>query len=445
MNSQTQRIKLEIIPIDIDKANVYGVQASREATRINLNETIKAALELKMYLGVDWKYMPGTFNDDFRNYLSGWNDSDDIYKKSKDDHELLYLNLDLQDNGCTRRCSHCFTMAGQIDIDRGRAKSSECGPKKRKAISKDRLIEQIAKAKDKLGLKAVRILGRGEPTESSYLLEFTEIMNDLGLQTVIFTRGHVMGNDPHTEIVFGKFGIKKGIQLVERLYELNASIVLGYSALNDIIHNGMIGIENHSNYCRKGLKHFIDAGFINSNPTRLAIEAPIAKLNMNEMPVSYILFQCLGISPIYNTYMVTGRADQSYFDSNTPSLQERLLLHSEIIYYMESLGIKGGIGPYLGTKECHDVSNGLYIPSSGDIRPCTGYESSESIKGDLNIEDIDIIWERSKIKGLQSLCPPKINHGFSLNYEDLLNECLDKNRTKFKSRYDEIIMGLGFS
>ena len=434
--------RLVIKPIQLDSQNVYGIEAKMESEKLNLYKIIKSALKLKQDLDISWKYKSDSFSSNFENYVKGWNASDEIYRQSKSNHKLLYLNIDLEDNGCTRRCSHCFTMAGQIDNERGRSKSSNSFPKIRKKLSRTRLINQIALAKEKLGLESVRILGRGEPTESPYLIEFIEQMASLDIVTVIFTRGHVAGNDTHTKKVFNRYGINSGRHLVKKLNELNASIILGYSALNDSIHDGMNGVYNHSKYSREGLKRFLQTGYRNSNPTRIGIETPIAKINISEIPVSYILFQCLGISPIFNTYMVTGRADQKFFESNTPAFMERLKLHTEVVFYMRQLGIKDKIGAYLGTKECHDISNGLYIPSSGDIRPCTGFESKQSIKGDLNNEDIIQIWERSKIEGEQSLCPPKINHGFPLNYEEQLEECIKVNSDYFYQKYKLIVSAL---
>lgn len=437
--------KLIIEPVSINKDFVYGLNAQKESSLNSEDRIISSALKLKEQLGLDWKYLPNTFPKNFSNFLRGWNTTNSDYHNSENDPELLFLNIDLEDNGCTRKCSHCFTMSGMVDIERGRKKNDKIPAKVKKKITKDRLISQIALAKEKLGLKAVRILGRGEPTESPYLLDFLYEMKNLGIITVIFTRGHVIGNDLHSYKVFNKHGIKNGYQLAEKLNELDASVVLGYSALNDTIHDGMTGINNHSKFSREGLKRLVALGFQDSTPTRIAIEAPIAKINMDEMPISYLLFQCLGISPIFNSYMVTGRADQKYFDSNTPKFEERLKLHAQVYYFMKSLGIVGKIGPYLGTKECHDVSNGLYIPSSGEIRPCTGYESKNSIQGDLNEINLDEIWNNSNLKGKQSICPPKINHGFPLNYEELLIACIEKNMIQFKQDYERIIQKLGLT
>ncbi len=436
---------LKFSPIKLSKNNVYGEEAFHSFQRSTFEKTIKSALLLKNKLGVNWKYEPGRFPQNFQNYVKGWNSTEEELKNNADNSKLYFINLDLDDNGCTRRCSHCFTMKGQIDLERGRKSQGAYFPKLKKKLEKKRLLEQIKIAKEELGLKSIRLLGRGEPTESPYLLEFVETISDLGLSTVLFTRGHVIGNDSHAKLVYNKYGIKGGYELAERLFQNNVSVIQGFSALNNVVHDGMTGIEGHSKYSEIGLQRFLELGFNKGNPTRIGIEAPIAKINMDEFPISYVFFQCMGISPIYNSYMVTGRADEKFFNSNTPSLKERIKLHSKIMHFMMRMGIGNEVGAYLGTKECHDVEHGLYIPSTGDVRPCTGYESKESIKGDLNKEDIRLIWENSRIKGRQHICPPKINHGFPNNYINLLNEELTNNKTTFEDEFQRIINGLGFN
>ncbi|MEX0966756.1 MAG: hypothetical protein WD077_05925 [Bacteroidia bacterium] len=443
LSDNAQQERLSIQPINLSSDHVYGKEAEKSSKKIRLENTIAKALQLKATLGSVWKYIPGQFPSDFQNYTKGWNSPDKDNQRNSDNAQMFYINLDLEDSGCTRKCSHCFTMAGQIDIERGRIRENRVQPLTRKILNKVRLIEQIKIAQEELGLRSVRLLGRGEPTESSYLLEFTEKMAELGVVTVLFTRGHVVGNDIHARRVYRGYGIENGFQLAERLFAQNVSVIHGYSALNDTVHDGMTGIEGHSKESTLGLQRFVETGFLNHHPTRLGIEAPIAKINMIEFPVSYVFFQCIGISPIFNSYMVTGRADQSFFDKHTPSFEERLDLHAKIVYFMRQMGIKGQVGPYLGTKECHDVEHGLYIPSSGDVRPCTGYESIESIQGDLNVEDIRDVWAHSRIKGRQHICPPKLNHGFPLDYVSQLEDMLSKRSHLYDQEYQQIISGLG--
>ena len=432
-----------------DREFPYGRAAEKRAAAITFEETIEQARQLKEFLGVDWKYLPGKFPQPFENYTAGWNAPASVLKDADETGKLLFLNIDLEDNGCTRACPHCYTMEGQIDADRGRHLPATKSKLKtlptyndRKQLPKERLVEQIAEATS-LGLRSVRILGRGEPTESPYLLDFVDAMDSLGVQTLIFTRGHVIGNDMHTELVYGGRGIATGVDLAKYLFDKNASIILGYSALDDVVHDGMVGIDGHAAEAREGLKRLITLGYHESHPTRVGIEAPVCKLNVREMKVAYALFQSLGISPVFNSYMVTGRTDENLFTRFTPALEERLDSHAQITHSMEALGITADIGAYQGTKACHDVEHGLYIPSTGEVRPCPGYQSRESIKGDIATESIVNIWQKSRPGREQHVCEPKVAHGFPLNYVKLAEKMLGKDREHYAQVHDRIIDGLG--
>ena len=441
MSKKSSR-KLDIRPIKLAPNAVYGDEAESASKKVSFESTIQNAHDLKKYLGHDWKYRPGEFPSTFENYTSGWNASESELQNAKAKGEMIFLNIDLEDNGCTRNCAHCFTMGGQIDIERGRTPNISGIRLPRARLPEDTLIKQIEQAKRQLGLKYVRILGRGEPKESPGLIRFLEQMNELGIRTVIFTRGHVIGNDAHTNKVYGKFGINTGADLGKKLYELNTSIILGYSALNDTIHDGMVGVYGHAQYSRHGLKTLMDLGFHSENPTRLGIEAPVAKFNMAEFPVSYILFQCLGISPVYNAYMVTGNSNEEFFHKYTPSQSERVKLHGQIQEYMAKLGIESGVGAYLGTKPCHDVELGLYVPSNGLVRPCPGYEGPDSIKGDLSSDNIVDVWRNSRINREQHICEPKVAHGFPLNYKNIVSSVMEEEASSGKEIFEQITSGL---
>lgn len=428
--------------IVVSKEFVYGKDAEDAASGITLHSAVQDAVSLKSFLNHPWRFLPGDFPGDYQNYVAGWNISENDIGKARIDDALLFLNLDLEDNGCSRRCSHCFTMDGQIDRERGRLQRTAQSASPRRTLTQERLIDQIVKAKQLLGLQAVRILGRGEPTESPYLLDFLEQLAEHGIQSVVFTRGHVLGNDQLCRTIFKRHNISGGEQLAERLFQLNASVITGYSALDDLVHDGMTGIHGHAKESRIGLRRLMDLGFHRCNPTRLGVEAPISRLNMKEMPVSYVLFQCLGISPVYNAYMVTGRSDEEFFLSHTPSLEERLHLHAKIQTFSRMMGICGGVGAYLGTRECHDVEHGLYIPSTGLVRPCPGYEAADSIVGELITDDVTEIWEKHRVVRPQHICQPKIAHGFPLNYGTLVENAITKNRDAFENEFTDIVRGI---
>ena len=140
----------DLIELKREQIKVTSSKVLKESSQITFSDIVAQAKAIKDSLGIDWvNGIP--FPDGFQNYVRGWNDTDAALKDAEENHRLLCLNMDFGD-GCALRCPHCFTMEGAIDA-RGR-----------KQMSFERVKESILEAKE-LGLKHVRILGRGEPTQ----------------------------------------------------------------------------------------------------------------------------------------------------------------------------------------------------------------------------------------------------------------------------------------
>ena len=423
----------------------------KDLSQLNLDDFIDAACTLKEEIQGEWRHsIP--LSDDFENYVRGWNAPDALLKEAEREKRLLYINMDFGD-GCTLHCPHCFTQEGAIDA-RGRD-----------PLPYEHLKEAMLDAK-KMGLLSVRILGRGEPTQwiagghkgphltpraGEDFLDFVEFLSDNDIIPVIFTRGQIIGNDDRVRWAYGgAHGIENGVQLVERLYALGATIFLGFSSLFPEINNEMVGrpateLYNYDTVCLRALKLCMDMGFNEGNPTRLAVEAPITNLNIREMLVRYILFQMLNISPCSNVYMVTGRAMTYGLREITDPGQDAFLdMYATITRAMERMGIGGRIGPYAGTKKCHDVSNGLYLTLNGDVYPCPGYEGLHNMIGSLRNHSMDEIWENSIYGGHpQSICPPKIATHFPPDFEDQVKEKMAACQDRYDRDFEYICERLG--
>jgi hypothetical protein len=304
------------------------------------------------------------FSEGFQNYVQGWNETDEVIREAEANHRLLYLNMDFGD-GCFLRCPHCFTMEGEIDA-RGRQQ-----------ISFGRVKETILEAKD-LGLRCVRILGRGEPTQwianptkstglqpkpGEDLIDFVQFLHENGIVPLMFTRGYILGDQRFIESSFGgAHGVQSGDDLVRLLADNGVSLFLGVSSIFPEVNDEMVGRPkkeryNYDDVCRRALRLAISQGLNRPNPTRLAVEMPITNLNIAEMAVRYVLFQCMNISPCTNVYMVTGRAMTYGLGEITDPPQGQFMeRYAMVLQFARNMGINLKIGPYAGTKECHDVS-----------------------------------------------------------------------------------------
>lgn len=412
---------------------------------LGLDDIIGEARALREELNLDWRN-PIPFADNHENYVRGWNATETELRSASANGELLFLNLDFG-TGCTLNCPHCFTVEGAIDR-RGR-----------QFMPYSLLKERILEAKT-LGLRAVRILGRGEPTQwvargrsledtGGDIVDFLRFLAREEIIPVVFTRGQLIGHDPAVQRFYGGHdGMERGEDLVRLLADCGASVFLGISSIFPDVNNEMVGRGEQGDYdrwCRRALSLCVSAGLTSSNPTRLAVESPITTLNIAEMPVRYLLFQLLNISPCMNTYMVTGRMQALGLGELTDPSQEQFLdMYAAIHHFMRRLGIRDGLGPYAGTKECHDVSHGLYLTLNGDVYPCPGYESAQNFLGSVRRNTIREIWENNPLgRRPQSICPPKIATHFPPTFQREVLELLDRQAARYDQMFETICEGLG--
>jgi MoaA/NifB/PqqE/SkfB family radical SAM enzyme len=429
-----------------EQIKVTANKVLKELSQLTFDDIVAQAKMIKEDLGIDWIHgVPFPFG--FQNYVRGWNETDEALKEAEENHRLLYLNMDFGD-GCALRCPHCFTMEGAIDA-RGRNQ-----------MDFNRVKESIIEAKE-LGLRHIRILGRGEPTQwiaqpaarggmhpnpGEDLIDFIEFLHSLDITPLIFTRGHVLGDEDRIHHTFsGTHGVNSSADLIRLLANNGVSIFLGVSSIFPEVNDEMVGIPKRPNYhyndhCRRALKLAVGAGLNRPNPTRLATEMPITNLNITEMAIRYVLFQCLNISPCTNVYMVTGRAmTYGLGEISDPPQDQFLDQYAMVLRFARNMGIDLKIGPYAGTKECHDVSAGMYLTLNGDIYPCTGYEGVQNIIGSARNHSIKDIWENSPYGGhRQSICPPKIGTHFPPDFERQVERCVEANA----SRYDEVFQAV---
>jgi len=411
-----------------------------------LQDILKTANQLREEIGGAWRQsLP--FQPDFQNYIKGWNASDTELKDAAEQGKLLYLNMDFGD-GCTLQCPHCFTRDGAIDR-RGR-----------EMVNFNLLKERILEAKE-LGLIAVRVLGRGEPTQwvarkadgqpkpGEDMIDFFTFLHEHEITPLVFTRGQVIGDDEKVRRFYGgAHGVHSGRDLAKLLRKLDVSIFYGLSSIVQLINNEMVGFGKSQQYdawCRNGLRLLIEEGFNHDNPTRLAVESPITNLNVAEMLVRYVLFQMLNISPCMNVYMVAGRAMTYGLGEITDVPQDEFLdMYAGVTYFMRRMGIKGEIGSYAGTKECHDISNGLYLTLNGDIYPCPGYESFQNYVGRISTHTMKQIWTNNPYgRHPQSVCPPKIGTHFPPDFVDLVEAAVLKGGERYEALFQQICAGLG--
>ncbi|MFH0734644.1 MAG: radical SAM protein [bacterium] len=378
------------------------------------------------------KFPPNYIND-----VNGWGFSKEVINNNIG--KLLTLDIDFGSR-CSLNCPHCFRKNNYMN------KTPES---RTEYLTKDlsflELTEVLLQAK-KLGLRSVKFLGKGEPFECDKLISLLEFLYNNEIIPLIFTKGHIIGDDDLVKKYFSKYDVNNGLQLVKVLKKYNASILLGFNSFNKDIQNKMVG-DGHIIYSNKrtyfevrnnALKLLIDEGFNQGNPTQLCLATnPLTKENINEIFEIYKWGRERNIYMIVTPTMISGRAQRKYFWKDiTPSSDEIINLYTKIYSYNIEKGIQDmkqieseGISGYAGGHPCNQVSVGMYLTINGKVFRCPGDEVTYF--GNVKYTNLKKLWENSenyKRCGLFNCgCPPKIGKSIPLNlFTQVLNNLKNK-------------------
>lgn len=344
------------------------------------------------------------FPKTFINDINGWNFTQKELTENKG--KILTLDLDFG-NVCSLNCPHCFRRDNKVDFGKG------------KPMSYDETIQLIKDAK-KLGLKSVKFLGAGEPFEDKKFVEFLRFLKDLDIIPVIFTKGHVIGDDKLAKLWNSDYGISNSKELIEELKKVNATILLGFNSFETEKQDKMVGgIKGYTLKRNRALELLTEADFNKHQPTKLCLAAnPITHENYDELLEIYKWGRVRNLYVIVCPTMVSGRcAETSSWKKITPSKQKLVELYTKIYEFNIEKGIqtlkqieKEGISSYAGGNPCHQISCGVYVTLGGIVLRCPG--DDVTVFGDIRKKSLKEIWENSenyKRAGTFNCgCPPKM-------------------------------------
>lgn len=353
---------------------------------------------------------PGQFPRRFINDVNGWAFSAETLKKNLG--RLLTLDIDFG-NYCTLNCPHCFRRNNRVDYGH------------RKLMGYDDLVKLIKDA-EKLGLRSVKFLGAGEPFQNERLVEFLRFLKQEDIIPLVFTKGHVIGDDREVAKWNSRYGIRTGKELVRELKRLNVSILLGFNSFDTAVQDKMVGgIKGYTRKRNRALKLLVDSGFNKTNPTRLSlIVAPITNENRREIPALYRWARERNLYPIACPTMVSGRCSaENTWEKVTPSAPELVKTYTDIYRFNLARGIhtpkalaKEGIASYVGAHPCSQVACGMYVTLTGVVLRCPGDDTT--VLGNIWEEPLASIWKNSENYGRAGTfncgCPPK--YGKSIPY-----------------------------
>ncbi|PID70667.1 hypothetical protein CSB37_01115 [bacterium DOLZORAL124_38_8] len=352
---------------------------------------------------------PDNFPRNYENDINGWAFDQQTLQENKG--KLLTLDIDFGQY-CSLKCPNCFRIPTPNKYKPETPLQKEIREKNISNMKK--WIEEAIP----LGLKSVKFLGKGEMFENKGFIEFLEFLHEKNITPLIFTKGHIIGDDNAIENKFGYLGLHNGEQLVQKLKDLNCRIMLGFASFNDDVQRILIGDQNnHLDYIKKrnkALKLFIDAGFNSTEQfnekgeiiTRLALcTNPVTKFNKNDVLDVYTWARERNIYSIITPTMISGNGEKLF---NSKKYEQGLAPNELIHLYTQAYKwniMKGlqtleqikqeGISPYAGAHPCNQISAGMYIQLDGKVLRCPG---GNAVEGNLKEKSLSEIWNHSKNK-----------------------------------------------
>jgi len=362
---------------------------------------------------------------EYINDVNGWAFSESVIKKNIG--KLLTLDIDFGKK-CSLNCPHCFRKNNLMNKYSHNSNNMEC-----KDLSFSELKKQLYEAKA-LGLRSVKFLGKGEPFECENLIELLEYLNELNVIPLIFTKGHVIGDDVLAQRYFYNYGINNGKQLAQKMLELNTSILLGFNSFDKEVQNRMVGDvgeifcngKTYYDVKNRALEILVDEGFNQSNPTRLCLATnPATNDNIHGIFDIYKWGRDRNMYVIVTPSMISGRARRHFYWKNiTPPVEKLVELYTRIYIYNIEIGIQSleqvkreGISGYAGGHPCNQISTGMYLTINGKVFRCPGDEVTYF--GNVRKNSIKEIWEKSENYGrsgqFNCKCPPKWEKSIPVN------------------------------
>lgn len=356
-----------------------------------------------------------TFPEETINDLRGWGIDAPTLAANKG--RLLTLDIDFGDV-CSLNCPNCFRKNSVVDT------MSE------RTLTPDDLRRIVLDAK-RLGLRSLKFLGAGEPLENPGFIEFLRFLKAEDVIPVIFTKGHVIGDDTLAARHWSHLGITNGRQLITELDACGASLIVGFNSFDDEIQAKLTGTRtDYAQSRNRALELLFEQGFTRSNPTRLALGVnPVTKSNIGEALEIYKWARRRGMYAVVTPTMVSGRARKpATWAAITPTREELVQLYADIYRFNLEIGLqtledlrREGISAYAGGHPCNQVATGLYVTLHGVVLSCPG---DVNVEGSIWTDDLESIWRSSNNFDRQGLfnnhCPAKDGKSIPVEMYDMI-------------------------
>ncbi len=298
------------------------------------------------------------------NDIQGWWFDDEQILEAQKEGKMLTLDLDVG-QACDMACYFCFAETHTLDLEDYVAKTTK-------------RVNGIIDEAVELGLKSIKIVGAGEPLLFKRLLEIIKHAWEKGVQTVLFTSGHVIGDDRLAAKIFGKEGIKDGKELAQKLANLEASVIVKFLTFDYALHAKMTPHQrkdyDYLGFRDKGIVNLIEAGLNSHTKTRLGVDCLLMKENFQEAVELFDFFNSYNMFCVLNTSMDCGKTALDRELSTILTKDEALEAAVELYTHCLEKGIPFDkrISPYFCSRVCSQLNHGIFIGDNGVVKACPG-------------------------------------------------------------------------
>ena len=315
----------------------------------------------------------------YENYIQGWWFDDEEIIQANKEGRLLTLDMDIG-KYCDLACNFCFANTRSPDHNSYVKRTTE-------------KVKNIIDEGIKLGLKTIKIVGAGEPFLFKNLLNIIEYAQKKGVQSVVFTGGHVIGDDNYAKKIYGPEGVSCGKDLAKRLADAKASVIVKYLTLDDKLHKEMVNPKrkgyDYTGMRDKGLMNLIDAGLNCEKESRLGVDCLMMRENYKEAVELFTLFNKYNIFGVFNTSMDCGNTSMELNNQSVLTKDEALEVAADLYQYCldKDIPFDKRISPYFCSRVCSQLNHGMFIGDNGDVKACPGGPTI-GIYQKMNLKDI---------------------------------------------------------
>ncbi len=286
--------------------------------------------------------------------------------------------------GCDLYCGYCFTTQNP-EHPRGEGRFKNQTNQRR--ISQEKMQTTLTELKQDFGLKQVKIVGEGETLDHGKssrngwdMLRFIRFTSEeLNVPLLIFTSGYdflikhpeVKGNTPSDKIDY----------VIDLLADSHVSIMLKWQHVDPDVERSICQPSNPTwptIYRDIIMKKMINnPRFVGEEleKKRFGIENVLATSDVPILLAGYKYFLLKGAFYDGDPPMPSGRTaslEEAYkAGMMSKDKLEDLIIGIHLINRQAGLSFEG-ISPYLGKPRCHQLRDGIYITSKGNILECCG-------------------------------------------------------------------------